>query len=81
MVCPVLFMFCGVVAASLCTCVPISDSDCNAVLDADMVVLTLVMVSVNAEMFASCGARGDREPFVDAHPRIGRRLCPGRELR
>ena len=45
MVWPVLLMFCGVVAASLCTEVAMLDSDCNAVLAALMLVLTLVIVS------------------------------------
>ena len=51
MVCPVLLRACGVLAASLCTCPLMLDSDCSAVLAASMVVLTLVMVSVNAEIW------------------------------
>jgi len=33
----------GVPAAALCTCPPVSDSDCSAVLAAEMMVLTLVI--------------------------------------
>ena len=40
------------------------DSDCNAVLAALMVVLTLVIVSVNAEMLDSC----DRAAIANPSP-------------
>ena len=68
MVCPVLVRFCGDAAALLCTCPPVSDSDCSAVLAAEMTVLTLVMVSPNAEMLASCDRAAMAKPSLVPMP-------------
>ena len=63
-VCPLLLIFCDVVDASPCTVVAIELSDCNAVLAAPMMVLTLVMVSPNAEMFESCARAATAKPSL-----------------
>ena len=68
MVCPVLVRFCGLAAALLCTCPPVSDSDCSAVLAAPMMVLTLVIVLPKAEMFASCDRAATANPSLTPMP-------------
>ena len=68
MVCPLLVRFCGVAAAALCTWPAVLDSDCSAVLAAEMIVLTLVMVSVNAEIFASCDRAAIAKPSLTPMP-------------
>ena len=54
MVCPELFKVCSVLLALLRTVCPISTIDCSPVFAIPMLVLMLLMVSVNAEIFASC---------------------------
>ena len=54
MVCPALLSVCDELLALFSTVVPISAIDCSAVLATPMLVVMLLMVSLNAEMFASC---------------------------
>ncbi len=68
MVWPVLLMSCGVEAASLCTVVDMADNDCNAVLAALMLVLTLVIVVVNAEMLDNCCRAAIAKPSPEPMP-------------
>ena len=69
MVCPLLlFTFWAVAAAELWTELAVCDSDCSAVLAAEMIVLTLVIVVVNAEMLASCDRAAIAKPSSTPMP-------------
>ena len=69
MVCPLLLLrFCAVAAAELWTELAVSDSDCSAVLAAEMMVLTLVIVPPKAEMLASCDRAATANPSLTPMP-------------
>ncbi len=68
MVCPPLFSVCMVELAALTMVLPMSTIDCSAVLATPMLVLTLVMVSVNAEMFESCDRAAIAKPSLTPIP-------------
>ena len=68
MVCPVLSSVAGVAAAALCTWLPMLDNDCSAVLAAEIWVPTLLMVSVKAEMLASCDRAAMAKPSLEPMP-------------
>ena len=69
MVCPLLLLrFCAVAAAELWTELAVSDSDCSAVFAAEIFVLTLVIVVVNAEMLASCDRAAIAKPSLTPMP-------------
>ncbi len=66
--CPALFNACDELFALLSTVVPISTIDCSAVLAMPMLVLMLLMVSLNAEMFASCARAAMANPSLTPIP-------------
>ena len=68
MVCPALFRFCDELFALFSTVVPISTIPCSAVLAMLMLVLTLPIVSVNAEMFANCDRAAIANPSLTPIP-------------
>ncbi len=66
--CPALFNACDEPFALLSTVVPISTIDCSAVLAMPMLVLMLLMVSLNAEMFANCVRAAMANPSLTPIP-------------
>ena len=68
MVCPVLSRSNDPEEAPLCTCEPMLDKVCSAVLAAEMIVLTLVIVVPKAVMFASCARAAIAKPSLTPMP-------------
>ena len=68
MVCPLLVRFCGFAAAELWTELAVCDSDCRAALAAEIIVLTFVIVVVNAEIFESCDRAAIAKPSLTPIP-------------
>ena len=67
-VCPVLLRVCDALLALFCTVLPMETSDCKASLAAPMLAVMLVMVSVKAEMFASCERAAIAKPSLTPMP-------------
>ena len=68
MLCPALFKVCIELFALFRTVVPISTIDCSAVLAMPMVVVMLLMVSLNAEILASCDRAAMAKPSLAPIP-------------
>jgi len=68
MLCPFADRFCGAADALPCTWPETCESDCSAVLAALMIVLTLVMVSPNAVILASCERAAMAKPSFTPMP-------------
>ncbi len=68
MVCPALVNACDELFALFWTVVPILTIDCSAVLATPILVLMLLMVSLNAEMLASCERAAMANPSLTPIP-------------